>query len=464
MTVHAEAQGQKLHHFIRWQEVLIIAAMPFVFWVGDSAVDYVFFQEEVFLEEVFSPTPRELWTRSSGAVILLTFGSIFLLVLSDLRRKQQSIVRESESRLVSDQMSRERLAELEHIYNTTPVGLCLLDTNLRFLRINNWLADINGVSQEDHLGRTLREIVPEIAESMEEVYTKVIETGVPVVDVLVTAATPAHPDAKRHYLANYYPLKSEDGAVWGLSSMVRDVTERQKSEERLRNSREELRNLASHLQSAREEERASLAREIHDELGSMLTRLNMDLAMAHDRLSSPLTDSTREKLQESIDAMSDMTRAIIKSIQQIAYRLRPSMLDDLGLWDAMDWEAKDWQSRTGIDCDLERVRDDLEFPKDLATTVFRVFQEALTNVSRHADATRVEVSLDRSHDNIHLGISDNGHGIAETELDDPHSFGIIGMRERAFLLGGELKIRGTRGKGTEVLLTVPLPWGARSHD
>ncbi|MCH8890071.1 MAG: NTP transferase domain-containing protein, partial [Myxococcales bacterium] len=105
---------------------------------------------------------------------------------------------------------RERLAELELIYDTAPVALCLMDTNLRFLRINRWLADINGLSQKEHIGRTLREIVPEIAESMEEVYARVIETGVPVIDVLATGATPAHPETNRHHLANYYPLKSED--------------------------------------------------------------------------------------------------------------------------------------------------------------------------------------------------------------------------------------------------------------
>ena len=342
------------------------------------------------------------------------------------------------------------------MYDTAPVGLCVMDTNLRYLHINRWLSDMNGVSQEDHIGRTLREVVPEIAELMEEVYAKVIATGVPVIDVLATGSTPAHPCTKRHYLASYYPLKSEDGVVWGLSSVVRDVTEQYEAEESLRKSHEQLRNFAIHLQSAREEERADLAREIHDELGQMLTRLHMDLAVARDLLSNPLTDSTQEKLLELVHSMSDRTLAIIKSTQQTAYRLRPSMLDELGLWDAMDWEAKDWQSRTGIYCDLEHVRDDLKLPKDVATAVFRIFQEALSNIYHHAYATRVEVSLEQRRDVIHFSVIDNGGGIAGAKLDDPHSLGLIGMRERAVLLGGKLEIRGTRGKGTEVLLTVPL--------
>lgn len=242
------------------------------------------------------------------------------------------------------------------------------------------------------------------------------------------------------------------------------MTEQYEAEESLRKSREELRNLAIRLQSAREEERADLAREIHDELGQMLTRLHMDLAVARDQLSSPLTDSTREKLLELVDSMSDRTTAIIESTQQTAYRLRPSMLDDLGLSDAIAWEVKAWQSRTGIDCDLKHVCDDIKLPKDTATAVFRIFQEALTNVYHHAYATRVEVSLQRLRDVIYFSLIDNGGGIAETKLDDPHSLGLIGMRERAVIVGGELKIRSSRGKGTEVLLTFPLRRGADDRD
>ncbi|MCZ6699161.1 MAG: PAS domain S-box protein, partial [Planctomycetota bacterium] len=157
------------------------------------------------------------------------------------RRQAQAALEESEKR------SRTELAELQHIYNAAPVGLCLMDTNLRYLRINQWLADINGISIENHIGRTLREIVPEIAESMEPVYRKVVDTGEPALDVLATGATPANPQDVRHFMASYYPLKSPAGVVLGLSSIVRDVTERKRAEEAIQEKEKQLDNLLSNV-------------------------------------------------------------------------------------------------------------------------------------------------------------------------------------------------------------------------
>jgi PAS domain S-box-containing protein len=135
----------------------------------------------------------------------------------------------------------QELAELNHIYDSTTVGLCLMDTNLRYIRINKWLANINGVSPKEHIGRTLREIVPQIADSMEPVYEKVLESGEPAIDIQASGATAAHPDTVHHYLANYYPLKTDDGKIWGLGSIVRDVTLQFELEKELRASHEQTR-------------------------------------------------------------------------------------------------------------------------------------------------------------------------------------------------------------------------------
>lgn len=395
----------------------------------------------------------------------------FISVLTDITERKLT----ETALLKSESLYRDRLVELDHIYQTVPVGLCVIDTEMRYVRINEQLAAINGRPASEHIGLTLRDVVPNIADQAESVYRQVFESGEPVLNVKMYGVTPSDPKTERYWLVNYHPLGDADGHVIGVSLVVQDITELQRAEEalqaayeqmedRVRKRTKELRNLATRLQSAREEERANFAREIHDNLGQMLTRIHMDLAVARDQLSNPLTDSTREKLLELVDSMSDRTTAIIESTQQTAYRLRPSMLDDLGLSDAMDWEAKSWQSRTGIDCDLEHVRDDLKLPKDVATAVFRIFQEALSNVYHHACATRVEVSLERRRDVIYLSVIDNGGGIAEPKIDDLHSLGLIGMRERAVLLDGELKIRGTRGKGTEVRLTFPLRRGAGDRD
>lgn len=151
----------------------------------------------------------------------------------DLEREVMARERAEEEKAKRENQIRRELSELEHIYDSATVGLCLMDTELRYLRINKWLADINGVPPEDHIGRSFKEIIPQVADLMEEVYAKVIETGEPVLDITAAAATPAQPETLRHYTASYYPLKSDEGEIWGLGSIVRDVTEEQETQRQL---------------------------------------------------------------------------------------------------------------------------------------------------------------------------------------------------------------------------------------
>jgi PAS domain S-box-containing protein len=238
--------------------------------------------------------------------------------------------------------------------------------------------------------------------------------------------------------------------------MLRDMTERITQEEELRRSREELRNLSSHLQTTREAERAAVARELHDELGSALTALKMDLASLEELGHEADRDAGWDQLTERIASMASLIDDTVRTMRRIVTELRPALLDSLGLIAAIEWHAEEFQQRTGIECRLGPHPDDLTIDKERATSVFRIFQETLTNVARHAGASSIDVEFQLRNGTLMLRVTDDGRGIAEDQLAHTQSFGLLGMRERALLLRGELTIEGTAGKGTTVTLRLPL--------
>ena len=236
--------------------------------------------------------------------------------------------------------------------------------------------------------------------------------------------------------------------------------ERDKAEREIRNSREELRNLSAHLQSVREEERTRMAREIHDELGQSLTALKMDISWLSRRLLEE--DPAFKKKLASMEEVIDRT---IQTVQKLSGELRPGLLDDLGLAAAIEWQAEDFQNRTGIECEVSLSPEETVLTRDQSTTMFRIFQETLTNVIRHARASKVEVRLREKKGSIVLEVRDNGRGITEAEISNPKSFGLIGMRERVEFIDGEITISGYHGKGTRITVTLPLMASEdNSHD
>jgi len=225
--------------------------------------------------------------------------------------------------------------------------------------------------------------------------------------------------------------------------------ERDQAEESLRASHDQLRALATHLQSVREEERTRIAREVHDELGQALTGLKLDLSWLSGRLRG---DSG---LQGKIKTMSGQIDATILALRRIATELRPGVLDSLGLAAAIEWQGSDFQERTGIRCEVKIDAAETMPEKSLNTACFRIFQETLTNIIRHANATRVEVGLTQANHELILTVRDNGRGITEKEITHARSIGLIGMKERATQVGGEISFSGRPGRGTTVRLTVP---------
>lgn len=218
---------------------------------------------------------------------------------------------------------------------------------------------------------------------------------------------------------------------------------------------EQLGALNAHLERAREEERTGIAREIHDELGQAMTGLKMDVAWLERRLAA-LDVTLSPELRGRIKTMSDLIDETIGSVRRISAELRPGVLDHLGLLAALEWQAKEFEKRMGTACVFRSNVESIELARDASTGVFRIFQEALTNVARHAAATRVDVDLDKRGDRLSLVIADNGKGIREGAAKSPTSLGLLGIRERARRLGGEVDVCAGQAGGTTVSVELPL--------
>ena len=230
-----------------------------------------------------------------------------------------------------------------------------------------------------------------------------------------------------------------------------DVTELRLADEQLRLSQQKLRNLTAHQLEVREEERGRIAREIHDVVGQTLTALKLDVSSLREMVAhrEPGAD---DRLQE----IAGLLDTAIKDVRRLASELRPVVLDQLGLPAAIEWLSRDFERRTGIECRVRAQLPDLTLPEEVSTGLFRILQEALTNVARHSGASCVDVTLDHAGRIVTLSVTDNGNGLSEAAQASQDSLGILGMRERALLLGGFIDLKGERGKGTTVSAWVPL--------
>jgi len=236
---------------------------------------------------------------------------------------------------------------------------------------------------------------------------------------------------------------------------ITDVSEQKEAEERLRETQAQLRALTSRIESLREDERFRISREIHDELGQVLTGVKMNLTSIENRIAKLDGSKAFNPILERVVEANELVEESMKAVQRIASDLRPQVLDSLGLVSALKDEAERFSQRTGIIHSLHVGHDSSQVPMDISIAAFRIFQEALTNVARHAKASRIEIDIDVADDQIQLEICDNGRGIEGRSLQDPHSIGLLGMKERALAHGGEVTIHRRVQGGTRVIVRLP---------
>jgi PAS domain S-box-containing protein len=250
-------------------------------------------------------------------------------------------------------------------------------------------------------------------------------------------------------------MLDSSGALLGYAEIARDGTERMHLQDDLADAHDRMRALAARLADVAEQEKMRLSREIHDVLGQELTGLKLDLSWLSRRIAR-LADPQRELLLQRIGTMSGQIDACVQIVRRIATGLRPGVLDDLGLAEAIEWQAHEFAARAGVRVELSLPDGELEIERDRATAIFRVFQELITNVARHSGATGVSVQLTPAMGELVLEVSDNGRGITPDELATPKALGLLGMRERAAQFGGRFEIKGTPGHGTRAIVRIPV--------
>ena len=254
-------------------------------------------------------------------------------------------------------------------------------------------------------------------------------------------------------------LKYGDGELGQLAKNFDEMAialeqrqaERELAEMELKRSQELFRNLSTHLQVVREEERTRIARKIHDDMGQALTALKIDLTW----LNKKLTDA-QPLIREKLQSMVTLINETIETVHNLSEDLRPGILDDFGLSAAIEWQAEEFQKRTGIECLTSLASDESNLSKEKSTNLFRIVQESLTNVIRHANATKVEINLSEKDGRLLLEVADNGKGITKAAVTNPKSFGLIGIKERVHSLGGEVDISGTPNAGTRLKVKMPI--------
>ncbi|MBE9531463.1 MAG: PAS domain-containing protein, partial [Proteobacteria bacterium] len=365
-----------------------------------------------------------------------------------VEERTKELSKEIEERKLAEEKLKESEAKLQSILDNTATIIYVKDLEGNYLFVNKRFEAIFGLTMKGLKGKTDYDIFPShIANNFRDNDLKVLEAKAP----MEFDETALLDDELHSYISIKFPLNDNDGKPYAVCGISTDITDRKLAEEELQKSRKKMRNLALHLQKIQEDEKGRIARDIHDDLGQILTAADFDLAYIAKRLSPD-----QGELLEKTVGVSKLLRGSIDTIRRISSELRPTILDDLGLMAAMEWQAEECHNHTGIICELSFEREIKVDDRDLSTAFFRALQEALTNVARHAKATRVEATFKEIDKKLVLEVKDNGKGIKTDDITDRNSFGLSGMKERFYPFSGTVEINGVEGVGTTIKISVPL--------
>lgn len=386
------------------------------------------------------------WRETAGMIVVAAIGNVIIVIFATgviLRRQQHEAELEGVARQSSEQLAA--------IVRSAMDAIVTIDRDQRVFVFNPAAQAMFGYSEDQVVGRPLDMLLPErFRGSHGDNILRFRLSG--------TAARMmgSHMDViGRRADGREFPIEStiaqvvvDDRPMY--TAILRDISERRRADEELRTSYRQLRSLATSLQLVREEERTSIARELHDELGQQLLRLRMDLSWLGTRLRDG-----HPALHDKIEDMKHFLAGTVDSLRRVTAQLRPPMLDDLGLDAAARWQLDDFAGRTGINLQVRIDLGDRQLDDRIATNVFRILQESLTNVARHAEASDVDVVLVIDNDDLVLEIRDNGRG-AESQDKDTLGHGLIGIRERTLMLGGRMRIESDAGSGFALSIRIPL--------
>ncbi len=331
-------------------------------------------------------------------------------------------------------------------------AICFYDLSKRIIYINNSFEKMFGYAKEEIIGKRIGIIYPEITNNkLQKAIQNTFDGG--WVSELIgkrkdKSLFPVSVSSSR--------ILDNDGNIIARMNSNRDITETKRAEAKMISYTEQLRSLSDHLETVREEERLKLAREIHDGFGSSLTGLKMDLMLLKKNITKNGDLKLDSEVFDNIQSMSGLIDSTIVLVRKLATELRPGILDELGLVEAMKWYIAEFEKRTEIKSRFTVFPKNIKTDTKLATTLFRIFQEILTNIMRHSKATEITVFLRKQKNLVSLLIHDNGVGIKKEEITNKNSLGIMGMQERAMIFGGKLEIEGIEGKGTIIKVEIPL--------
>lgn len=358
----------------------------------------------------------------------------------------RGVFRDITERKRAEETLRESEEKYSQLFSTIPDAGMIFDADTKsFIDVNESALSFYGYSREEFLNLRQPDITAEKEASASSI--RLLQSG-------ELSNIPLRYHKKKDGTIFPVEISASTFHIGGrnvICGLVRDISERKRVEEELTKSSKQLRHLSTYLQSVIEVERTNIAREVHDDLGQALTALKMDLHWLANRLPRD-----QQLLLNKTKSMSTLIDLTVQSVQRISSELRPGLLDDLGLSAAIEWQADEFENRTGIKCKVEVDPEEIVLDRDRSTAIFRIFQESLTNIARHANATMVYVSLKEESHTVGIKVSDNGEGITKKKISDPTSFGLIGMRERVHPFGGYLSITGTPKKGTTVTVRIPL--------
>jgi len=395
-------------------------------------------------DKVITKTGEERWMDVSAAGTNFRGEPAVIATTFDItsRKKAEEELQRSEERYRT-------------LFETAPDAVEVFDSQMRLLMTNERGATLYGFKDATELiGRSAYDFVaPEDRERFKTLIEGMQSTG----KLAVFECTGLRRDGTRFDMETRATLIPHvDGEGASVLTVTTDITQRKTAEKALKASQEQLRALSAKMQSTREEEGTRIAREIHDELGGALTGLKWELEGIDTQLMSTRDGADLSDVRKQISSMTGLIESTINTVRRISSELRPGVLDDLGLVAAIEWQAQQFQRRTGIAVHWETELDTTEVSRDGATAVFRIFQEVLTNVLRHSRAHNIYVKLFEIHDSLELEVVDDGRGITDDEQRNTQSLGLLGMKERALLVGGGVSIKGSAGQGTTVVVRIPL--------